>query len=304
MLNVFSKKAVAGIEPLIRNKINFLAERFERARLQGTPIKLDSAFSALTADITSEYGFGRCLGYMEDDYFKNDIRESLLASLALFHIVRFFPTIMILAKVLPYGLVQWLNPNLSKVLGLRRLILDMTVEELGKMKQGIPSDAIVLKELNNPSIPESERSLERLGDEGFVILNAGVTAGKTLAFTFFHLLNHNKVIYNKLHQQLKEVFPHPGDMDHIAQKNLEALPYLVSCFPTITVHGQTISHRFCLHGSDDSQRGVVYEGLRLSLGPLTRLPRVAPAETLVYKGLVIPPGVCYTSRGGRSEHID
>lgn len=43
--------------------------------------------------------------------------------------------------------------------------------------------------------------------------------------------------------------------------------------------------------SDISQRGAIYEGLRLSLGPVTRLPRVAPAQVLVYRDQVIPPGV-------------
>lgn len=43
------------------------------------------------------------------------------------------------------------------------------------------------------------------------------------------------------------------------------------------------------------QTGVIREGLRLSHGVTTRLPRVAPMESLRYKNWVIPPGVCYTS---------
>jgi hypothetical protein len=186
---------------------------------------LNSAFSALTADLISEYGYGQSLRYLEDEDFRNDIRESLIASLSLFHIVRFFPIIMTVAKSLPFRTVQLLNPTLSKVLGLRQLIRTISVKELDKMKQGLPSHATLLKALNDPSLPRSERSLDRLGDEGFVVLNTGTTTGKALAFIMFHLLNNNNTLYNKLHQELRDAFP--NTMDHVAWKDLEALPYLV-----------------------------------------------------------------------------
>ncbi|KAI0139651.1 cytochrome P450 [Xylariaceae sp. FL1272] len=264
LLNAFSKRAIADIEPLVWAKVNLLTERLQQAGENKTPVTLDAAFSALTADITSEYGFGRCLGYLDDENFKNDIRESLLASLSLFHIVRFFPFIMSLAKFLPYRLVQFLNPSLSKVLGLRRLIRAMVLEELGKIERGVPCDAMLIRQLSNPKIPQSERSLERLCDEGFVFLNAGVTAGKTLAFAVFQLLARDKLVWNKLRDELAAAFPDLDSFDHIAQRDLEAVPYL---------------------------RWVVLESLRLSIGPLTRLPRTAPAgELMAYKEWVIPAG--------------
>ncbi|UKZ58360.1 hypothetical protein TrVGV298_012228 [Trichoderma virens] len=261
LMSAFSKRSIVAIEPLILEKVNMLSQRFETAYLNKTVIKLDSAFSALTADITSQYAYGRCFGYLEDKDFKNDIRESLLASLTLFHIVRFFPIVMKGAKVLPFRVVQSLNPMLSKVLGLRKLINAITIEELHTMKQGKTSDAMLIQVLNNPSIPESERSLERLNDEGFVFMNAGTTTGKTLAFIMFHLLKDNGAYYSVLQQELIKTFPE--GMERLTWKDLETLPYL---------------------------RGVIYEGLRLSIGPLTRLPRVAPTEPLIYQGRAIPPG--------------
>lgn len=46
-----------------------------------------------------------------------------------------------------------------------------------------------------------------------------------------------------------------------------------------------------LSETDALQTAVINEGLRLSYGVTTRLPRVAPTEALVYKDWVIPPGV-------------
>ncbi|KAE8403677.1 cytochrome P450 [Aspergillus pseudonomiae] len=42
--------------------------------------------------------------------------------------------------------------------------------------------------------------------------------------------------------------------------------------------------------TDSMKRAVIKEGLQLSFGVLTRLPRVAPFEALNYKGHLIPPG--------------
>ncbi|KAJ5238402.1 hypothetical protein N7468_003021 [Penicillium chermesinum] len=283
LMNVFAKKEVTKMEPLIMSKIKILAQRFERAIKEQTPIQLDSAFAALTSDIISEYGYGRCLEYLHDDAFKSDIRESLLASLSLFHIIRFVPAIMMLAKVLPYKLVKLLNPQLSKVLALRRLILEMTVGELDKLEKNIPSDARLVKSLTAPSIPDSEKTLERLGDEGFVILNAGVTSGKILAFTAFHLLNNDNAVSKKLYDELKEAFPDPKAIENVSLRDLESLPYLVSVLAR--------DSHFILWKLRMEQKGVVWEGLRLALGPLTRLPRTAPAASpLVYKDKMIPPG--------------
>lgn len=226
LMNALSKRSIVAIEPLILRKVNLLAKRLEKAHYRNTLITLDSAFSALTADITSEYGYGRSLGYLDDDDFKNDIRESLLASLTLFHIIRFFPIIMHGAKVLPIKVVQFLNPMLGKVLNLRSLIKNITMEELAKMKQGKPSQAIFVKALNDPSIPVPERNLGRLNDEGFVFMSAGTTAGKTLAFIMFQLLKNDGEIANKLHAELKQAYP--DNMDSVTWKDLEAMPYLVS----------------------------------------------------------------------------
>ena len=225
LLSVFSKKSIVAIEPLILRKVHYLASRIRTAYQNDQVINLDSAFSALTADVISEYGYGESLGYLEHEDFKNDIRESLRASLSLFHIIRFFPMLMILSKVLPLSVVQALNANLGKINGLRALIKSMTVGELDKMKSGKASDAVLLKALNNPDIPESERSTERLGDEGFVVVNAGVTAGRTLGFMMYHLLN-TKDIHDKLYQELSSAFP-DGEMANVASKDLEALSYLV-----------------------------------------------------------------------------
>ncbi|UKZ84041.1 hypothetical protein TrVFT333_011857 [Trichoderma virens FT-333] len=235
LMSAFSKRSIVAIEPLILEKVNMLSQRFETAYLNKTVIKLDSAFSALTADITSQYAYGRCFGYLEDKDFKNDIRESLLASLTLFHIVRFFPIVMKGAKVLPFRVVQSLNPMLSKVLGLRKLINAITIEELHTMKQGKTSDAMLIQVLNNPSIPESERSLERLNDEGFVFMNAGTTTGKTLAFIMFHLLKDNGAYYSVLQQELIKTFPE--GMEHLTWKDLETLPYLTTVCENVSLQG-------------------------------------------------------------------
>lgn len=55
----------------------------------------------------------------------------------------------------------------------------------------------------------------------------------------------------------------------------------------------SMAFRMCLTHSH-LQTGVVNEALRLSFGLISRPPRIAPEETLMYGEFAIPPGVSST----------
>ena len=127
----------------------------------------------------------KSLRHLEDDDFKNDIKDRLISSLLLTFML--FPIVTTLEKFLPFRFVEFLNSSLSKVLGLTKLILIISVEELDRIKQGLPSHERLLKALNDPSIPEPERSLERLETKAEQGENSGKDAGfhyVSLRFTF------------------------------------------------------------------------------------------------------------------------
>ncbi|PYH81214.1 cytochrome P450 [Aspergillus uvarum CBS 121591] len=113
--------------------------------------------------------------------------------------------------------------------------------------------------LTDPAVPVAERSLPRLRDEGFLLLVGGTeTTAATLTFAMYHLLR-DKEMFMKLREEVKTIVSHSDD--RVPWPQVEQLPYL---------------------------KAVVNTSLRL--GPVAMCPpRVAPNETLQYKGYAIPP---------------
>jgi cytochrome P450 len=122
--------------------------------------------------------------------------------------------------------------------------------------------------LNNPKLPDSEQSTDRLVDEARTLLSGGTdTTALTLASLTYHLLA-NPTILKKLKAELAQALPDAKAMPELAQ--MEALPYLTA---------------------------VIQEAIRLHPAVSIRQERVAPDEELFYedrksgKKYVIPKGV-------------
>ncbi|RAH67125.1 cytochrome P450 [Aspergillus aculeatinus CBS 121060] len=95
-----------------------------------------------------------------------------------------------------------------------------------------------------------------------MLLVAGTeTTANALTHIAFHLLD-NRELLGRLREELKGAMPRLEDT--LAWSQLEKLPFL---------------------------NGVVQEGLRLTLGTASRLPRIAPQENLHFEDWVIPAGV-------------
>lgn len=110
--------------------------------------------------------------------------------------------------------------------------------------------------LNNPELPESEKSDARLGDEAQLIVAAGlITTSWALTVASFHLAS-NPHLVARLRKELEEV-ERPYDW-----RKLERLPFL---------------------------NGVIRESMRLAHGIVTRDPRLAPDTALQYGKWTIPP---------------
>lgn len=120
----------------------------------------------------------------------------------------------------------------------------------------------IFHELLESDLPESEKGLERLWQEGQVVVGAGAdTTANTLNTITYHLLA-NPSILKTLHDELKAAIPDPRV--HATLKVVEQLPYL---------------------------NAVINEGLRLSYGVSTRLARISPVEPMKFHDWEIPAGV-------------
>ena len=91
------------------------------------------------------------------------------------------------------------------------------------------SQITIFHTLLDSSLPDSEKTVDRLADEGFVMIVAGSeTTSKILSTLFYHLLA-NPHCLSKVQKELDEIMPDPLQL--ASWTNLEKLKYLVSqCF--------------------------------------------------------------------------
>ena len=120
--------------------------------------------------------------------------------------------------------------------------------------------------LSSPDLPPHEKQLQRLTDEGAILLiAASETPAKVLSLILFHLISTPTAMEN-LRVELDEARITSGSPLGLPQ--LEHLPYTTA---------------------------VIKEGLRLHNGITARSQRVAPTESLHYKDWTIPAGTPLSS---------
>ncbi|POR37823.1 Trichodiene oxygenase [Tolypocladium paradoxum] len=256
----FSKRSITALEPTINERLDRLCERFEGAISDGEPVHLDSAFNALTADIISIYFYGKNFDYLGNKGFKFVMQDAIQGLLKFYNISRFLPALANFIQSLPIPVIRLINPGAADLL-VSKMEIKHKVKESLKDKENIKSQSVIVSALKDPEIPPQEKTIDRLVDEGTTITFAGTeTTAHSISVAMFHLLN-NKALLQRLREELSTVTK--GEDGHYACNRLESLPFLTGC---------------------------VQEGIRLAHGPVIRLPRVAPKETLQYKDWLIPPG--------------
>jgi len=115
-------------------------------------------------------------------------------------------------------------------------------------------------ELLYSDLSEDEKSVKRMVQEAQVIVSAAIlTSSWAAAVASFHIINTPDIL-RKLRAELVEAIPDPLTL--LDWQNLEHLPYLTGC---------------------------IKEGIRLSYGISSRMPRMA-RQDLKYKDWVIPAG--------------
>ncbi|KAI1393513.1 cytochrome P450 [Hypoxylon trugodes] len=254
--NFFSKKSVLELSSIMHEKEAKLMQRLEKAHYDDAVVRLDDAYAALTSDVISHYSWGTSSGFLDDDNFKNDMREALNEISSFVHINRFFPILGFLMGALPRSVLARIRPGATAVLDMQDMVTQSRTQRSSKDTRKTIFDA-----LTDVNVPPEERSTRRLEDEGLIVVVAGTeTTARTLTLASYYIFQ-NKEMLERLRSEIKTVMPTPTT--EASWSELEQLPYL---------------------------NAVINEAIRLSHGPIFRSTRVAPTESLTYKDIVIPPG--------------
>jgi len=188
------------------------------------------------------------------------------------HVLKQFPFLFPIIRAMPDWLLGLLQPGMLLLLNFQRRIakdIQQIIDEKATEKyqgKGVSSEngpqRTIFHELLESDLPEEEKSLERLWQEGQVVVGAGAdTTANALTTMTYHILANPHVLTN-LRNELKTAMPDPTVPATL--NVVEHLPYL---------------------------NAVISEGLRLSYGLSTRLARISPNEPLRFHEWEIPAGV-------------
>ncbi|KID79734.1 Cytochrome P450 monooxygenase [Metarhizium brunneum] len=256
----FSKRAVVATEPLISERIARLCQRLESAADTGATVPLDWAFSSLTADIITQRFYGEHFNYLDIPDYKNAVTEAILGLVHISNFTRFVPWLLPVMQMTPVCIIRAILPPFAEFLVVREE-MRRKILAASETKDGVESGSVIMSALIDTKIPPAERDIDRLLDEGNVIVFAGTeTTSRALSVGMFYLLDDQTHV-RRIRKELSSVVLAPGR--GYSSSDLELLPYL---------------------------SGVVHESLRLSFGVVACLPRVAAHESLQYNGFTIPPG--------------
>ncbi|TVY14448.1 Cyrochrome P450 monooxygenase [Lachnellula arida] len=269
----FSKASVRRLQPVIQERVEKLLSRIKDFRVSGKALTISLAYVSLSSgtnsnsDVIASYAFGQTHQRLEQEDFDPAYARAMHEQAATMHFNNQIYWPFALLTSLPHWLALTLAPNIS-------LYTDFVLD-CGKAIKAIKngscdpsattSHPTLFHELLEGDIPASEKSIGRLVQEAQVVVSAGTeTTSWCLSVITFHLLS-NPAILERLREELGDAIPDPDKA--VPVEKIEQLPYLTAC---------------------------IQEGLRLSYGLSTRLPRVSPVDVMVFndgkKDWHIPPG--------------
>lgn len=231
----FSKRTVTQLEPIIQEKVEKLSSRLEMAFRAGDVIRLDAAYMALTMDVITQYAYSRSFNYLDEDDFKIEWKTTLLGALEKFALNRHFPWLFHVLNAMPDWFVLRANPGMSMMFSWQRGVrtqVKSILEEKGPEEKSPEEKApikTIFHTLRDSDLPANEKTLDRLSDEGTVLVAAGSeTTGKALTTISYYLMQNPKLM-ERLKAELNTVLPTPETK--VPWATLERQPFLVRLPP-------------------------------------------------------------------------
>ena len=117
----FSKRSIYNFESVIQSSANQLCSRLAEVEKSGGYLQLEHAWSALTADIITEYSFGRSFNQLATPDFGVAFYDMLMAPSELTHLIKQFGWLFPLLEMMPHWLVALTNPPVMQLIKLQQV---------------------------------------------------------------------------------------------------------------------------------------------------------------------------------------
>ncbi|KAI1912869.1 hypothetical protein LOZ61_003073 [Ophidiomyces ophidiicola] len=258
----FSKQSVVSFEEtVIRPNISTMCSQLDAFARNGNPVVLGTVFSSLTIDSVLQMWYGAPPAQTNSWSFFPRWTDVIQPLLTGSHFFRHFPKSFYFLILVPKSVLDKME-GLSFIFGLQK-------ETSALAKVAMESDhstkaPCLIQKLKSSPLPANERSLSRLSNEGFSFIMASTeSTAQTLSAIFYHLADNPDVLA-ELRIQIRSLCKaRECTAQELSWTVLEQLSYL---------------------------RYIVMESMRVTSSVTGRLARIAPDETLKYKGWEIPPG--------------
>ncbi|KAK2030379.1 oxoglutarate/iron-dependent oxygenase [Colletotrichum zoysiae] len=258
----FSKSSVNRLEPVIHTAIEKLISQLRTHAGSGNPVAINMAFSCVTTDVVTEYAFAKSYNFLDSPTFEPNFHRAIIAGTDMGPWFKQFPWLITLMNRLPQNLVMRINPEAAIYVRFQEDIrrqIRQTENDIALGKIDSASGKTIFQELLTGDLPQQEKRLERLWQEGQIVIGAGTeTTAWALSAMLFYVLDDSEVL-RKLMREMESAIPDTNE--RVSWNRLEQLPYLSA---------------------------VICEGLRLSYGVSTRLQRINPMGPLILKADVSP----------------
>ncbi|KUJ12388.1 cytochrome P450 [Mollisia scopiformis] len=263
----FSKQQINRLQPMLTHMISKLCSRIDEFEESGQPMGMRPVYMCLTTDIVTLYALNQSWGYLDSEDFAPLWVETIKAVTVAGAVIKQFPWVLPLMRILPRGVVRVMDPGMIMLLEWQEKIQANTQAVIdGRYKttqEGteLGLDKTIFHALLESDLPPEDKLHSRLWQEGQVVVGAGAdTTANALTVTHFHILD-NPDVQKRLRDELVAALPDKSAS--VELRVVEQLPYL---------------------------NAVIQEGFRLSYGVSTRLQRIHPKESMRFQDYEIPAG--------------
>lgn len=198
---------------------------------KGAAVPLISAYRCLTADIISEYTFGRDLGLCEREDWGESFYAAWRSAFAISVFFRQCPWLLNLLKTLPREMLEWALPKASEIIYIRTTTDNLTREVLG-----MSPDELEVKRKERPviiwdlahceTLGAEEKTFSRVADEGNILLVGGFETTASMLVHLTYNVLADRQVHERLKKELESIIPDPDDIP--SHRVLEKLPYLTA----------------------------------------------------------------------------
>ncbi|PYI03256.1 cytochrome P450 [Aspergillus sclerotiicarbonarius CBS 121057] len=248
----FSKRNVLSLEGLISAKVEQLCQLVRKHAVDKTVMNLSDAFFAFSNDVVVNFLFTHQVNVLADEEQAATLQRNSKELLMGINLNKQFPWVPDFLEALPLAISKPLMPpGLIDMLALFDRVRAELVSIINAKVSGTnqtclsptAKESVYSSVIDNPVLPESERTLLRLEQEGALLALAGTESpAQSLSIILYHVLA-NPFILERLRTELSTV-PECATWTH-----LEQLPYLSA---------------------------IIEEGNRLSFGKTYTIPPMTP----------------------------